>query len=582
ELQELDELINKFKKDVTLGDWSELAETFEKLASDEERKKLYERLLSQLPDARGKPGNARTQQYSAKALYDWDDVFGIADAAPIELDSDQISALGRLVRLAIESGHDSGEFFDKLREDRDQPEDERSLDLRHVPALLDGSGQLQTGGEFLPSPDEAVFDKGELDEDDVKLAAILSRFYIARYQKDTEKDDLEVGWRLLQRILKAAVSSDSDRTMAINGSLGLTERIGEQRAEAWIDELFRDHPKLAIAAIKTVGQQSVDGLKSNPQSPDQRRQGLARLSEMSAALLRVNRSLAEESRPLFDLIAIAWIREADFSRQHDRTNYDSPRMQRDMFGNYYFNRSQAQMNRSNGMPKAVPCKKLLEVRPDGEWTILVESSLAPRLAELTARLYLKVLEPDDAFPHIETAAASDADMGRDLATEFLKVWARKHDPNASRYERNPYIFYYGYEQKADGIPLTRSQQDRNLEELAEWVGKIAALPIEPVDELVVVDAFTTAHSSAEVYRPEAIAAVFGEGKLEPKAIAGLAKKMRANLAGVWRTQKTQDEKKTNRKAQDIRREVLNGYEVAKAFLADSIKENPEDWRLALV
>ena len=46
-----------------------------------------------------------------------------------------------------------------------------------------------------------------------------------------------------------------------------------------------------------------------------------------------------------------------------------------------------------------------------------------------------------------------------------------------------YMFAWGFNQRAQGIPLTRSKQVRNLEELARWIERIEQLPIEPIDEV---------------------------------------------------------------------------------------------------
>ena len=74
---------------------------------------------------------------------------------------------------------------------------------------------------------------------------------------------------------------------------------------------------------------------------------------------------------------------------------------------------------------------------------------------------------------------------------------------------------------------------------------------------MLVKAFTACHSSAEVYRTEAIESVFGPmDGLKPRTLAGLAHQMRTNLAGLWREPAEQEKKKTNRKKKDIEAEVL--------------------------
>ena len=61
---------------------------------------------------------------------------------------------------------------------------------------------------------------------------------------------------------------------------------------------------------------------------------------------------------------------------------------------------------------------------------------------------------------------------KELAEEFVRVWTRNHDPNAERNRTNPYMYMFGFERKAESIPLTRSKQERNLRELAGWVKRL--------------------------------------------------------------------------------------------------------------
>ena len=56
--------------------------------------------------------------------------------------------------------------------------------------------------------------------------------------------------------------------------------------------------------------------------------------------------------------------------------------------------------------------------------------------------------------------------------------------------RNSWVYFFGFEQRAEGIPLTRSKQERNLLELARWVVKIRNLKLGDIDEEMLAKAFT--------------------------------------------------------------------------------------------
>jgi hypothetical protein len=121
---------------------------------------------------------------------------------------------------------------------------------------------------------------------------------------------------------------------------------------------------------------------------------------------------------------------------------------------------------------------------------LLPEALQPHFATVSAQLYLKVNEPEKAFPFIEQLGASNQRLCKELANEFLRVWTRMHDPNADTSGRtNRYMFMFGFDQRANGIPLTRSKQQRNLAELGQWVERLRRLPIGGVDEQLLTQAF---------------------------------------------------------------------------------------------
>ena len=55
---------------------------------------------------------------------------------------------------------------------------------------------------------------------------------------------------------------------------------------------------------------------------------------------------------------------------------------------------------------------------------------------------------------------------------------------------------YGFNQRANSIPLTRSKQERNLTDLAKWISKIQSLPIDEINQDKLAEAFTKIHSRA--------------------------------------------------------------------------------------
>jgi hypothetical protein len=201
---------------------------------------------------------------------------------------------------------------------------------------------------------------------------------------------------------------------------------------------------------------------------------------------------------------------------------------------------------------------------------------------VTAQLLLKVGEEEEAFPFIERLAPALPDRAEELVEEFLRIWAEKNNPNGQNQRTNSYMFMYGFEMRANAIPLTRSKQERNLANLAGWVERIRALPIDSADEELLAKAFTAAHSTAEVYQLATIERVFGAlGDLKPRTLAELVQTMRGNLVGIWRRPDVQKDKGTRRREKDIQAEVLRGYAVADGVIAEALKDHPDEWSLVL-
>jgi hypothetical protein len=304
------------------------------------------------------------------------------------------------------------------------------------------------------------------------------------------------------------------------------------------------------------------------------------------ALLKAAPQRANEWGPTLTLLAAAWLKEAEFSRQFAPD--EGPQMRQDRWGNIYYynpyddNSYNPYRHQNPNMPRPIAVSDVMKARPSDEWVKRVNDGFRPKLAGLIAQLHLKAGEEDQAFPLIEQVAQAQPDEARSLVREFLTVWTRNHNPNENRNRYRYSWFFYGFENRAEGIPLTRSKQDRNLEELARWAARIHKLPVAADDDEVWVKAFTACHSSAEVYKTEAIEAVFGPlGGLKPKTLAGLAQQMRANLAGLWKDPNEQQTKKTNRKKKDLEAEVLRGYQVARKSVADGLAKFPGHWALLL-
>lgn len=590
---DFDQQLRDLQRDVTLSRWEQVKEFLSSLEEDEATA-IYEQLLRSLasapknspnPAAANDPQAAMQQAMQAQNQrggqpevnsISAEDLIAIANLAPKKLDDKLIRSLAGLVRVYLSNDYLIGDLTEVLKTEVEKPEEERPLTRQQAAQFLAAAGHTLEAKSFLPTIAEAVESK------DYTGLILLSEYSVALYQKDRKIEDLEQAWTAVQEVLAAKEVERPEHEKALQRAVDLAPQVRDTLGSEWLSESFTGQPLRGIEILSTIGSLAATGLQAKAQVPKERLELLRLQTTAIEALVEAAPETASEWSDKLSILAQVWLREADVSYRFDTSTSRTPPVQRDIYGNIFYYNYPQQQPQNNRQPQPIAVNEILKTQPSKKWLQFVSEALQPQVTKALARLYLKVNEEDEAFPHIEKLASTHPKVAQDLANEFLRVWADNHDPNASRNRTNPYMYMYGFERRAEGIPLTRSKQERNLEELAALVKRLDALPIEEIDEDLLVRAFTTCHSSAEVYRIEAIAKVFGPlENLDPKTLASLAQRMRTNLVGLWRAPATQKDAKTNRQQRDIAMEVMRGYQVALATVAGGLHKDPENWSLML-
>lgn len=606
----LDGELAAFQNAVTLGKWPEVKAYLASLP-DEEAIAAYAQLLQSLqqtpsplpgtlpPGTMPMPGAV---QFAERNSFTVEDVLGLAAAvprqtnaaafapraalvgapslvavAPSGLRKEHLLLLAAILREATNGGTLPEVVVARFQSELTKPAEQAAITRRQAARLLTDAGHPQFSGGFLPTPEDAQ------KANDLEALNLLSRHYLARHAVDAQAGNLEKAWAAVQAVLAVRGGTKSEQEEALLRAVELAPRLEEKLGQTWLNESFTKDPERGMRILVTVGTLVSQGLATRPHATDERLNALKLTRTAVDALLKAAPEKAKEWRPTLTLLAVVWIREAEFSRQHDQSSNAS--LRRDRFGNIFFGDDDELMMRRMpmrpDMPQPIPVAELIKTVPSAEWIAAVDDSIRPRLAGISARLHLKAGEEAKAFPLIEQLAAANPAEARELVREFIRVWTRNHDMNTARNENRYSWFFFAFEQRSEGIPLTRSKQERNLKELAGWAPRIRKLPGNAdQDEELLVRAFTACHSSAEVYKTEAIEMVFGPlEQVRPRTLAALANQMRANLAGLWKDPNVQARTKTNRKNKDIEAEVLRGYEVAQSVVADGLKKFPEHWAL---
>jgi hypothetical protein len=619
--------LNVYKLAVILGDWAKVKSLLANWP-DEEATLAYKMtvqgiLRSQGPNMGGAPDPDQLQnvdeqiqqmimrnvpgamQYSERNTYTVEDVLGLASIAPNGLnpkfvdgrsavagyaavasqapkglvDKEHLPSFGNMLRQTISGGTLPEVVVAKLKAEAAKPVEQRVLSPRQIAKILTFAGQQAYAGSFLPTPEECIKAK------DVEGLNLLSQHYLALHAKEQKSGNLEKAWNAVQMALTFPDGTREQLEESLLRAVDLAPKVTDKLGEEWLQESFTKKLDRGMDIIATVGTLVSQGLSSKPFATEERLNAIKLMKTAVEALLKASPAKATEWKRTLTILASAWLKEAEFSQQYDRST--NPRMQSDRFGNIFFSMmdddddNRFRFNQRPDMPRPIPVSDIVLNRPSVDWIKSIDEGLRPKLAGVLAQLHLKLSEEDKAFPLIEQLATAQPNEAKNLTKEFLRVWTRNHNPNEQRNRYRYSWFFYGMENRADTIPLTRSKQERNLQELSGWVKRIRAVPaLADLDDDLFVKAFTACHSSSEVYKTEAIESVFGPlGGLKPRVLAGLAQQMRMNLAQLWREPSEQERNKTKRKKKDIEQEVLRGYEVANKTVADGLKKFPDHWAL---
>jgi len=383
-------------------------------------------------------------------------------------------------------------------------------------------------------------------------------------------------------VLSEGEVEDASKEEALKRAVQLAPKVHATKGQAWLTESFTTRPERGMEILSLIGASASRGLLQQARQMDPRKTSLELQTTATEALLEADPERAKEWSDALNLLANNWLQEADCTYRYDKSVSRGQTLQVDPYGNIFYVDNSSPMSSSRNLPVPIPTNEMLAMRPSEAWLAMIADGLRPRFEMVTAQLLLKVKAEEEAFPYIERLAVTHPSSAEELVEEFLRVWIINHNPNERKNRTNEYMFVFGFSQQAAGIPLTRSKQERNLEQLAHWVKRIRALPIERTDEEMVATAFSKAHSTAEVYRLETIERVFGDlDEMEARTVAALAQHMRSNLVGVWRRPATQEQKKTNRRQKDIEQEILRGYQAASSIALRSLETHPDDWALSV-
>ena len=561
--------LEMFQRDVTLSRWSAVAAFFGTFA-EKDRKQVYEHFLKTLLRHPNKPPSRLPANLQEKNRFSFEEALILAGMAPGGFDKQQCALLAPIVRRAMDGGGVREEWIRLLGVEVAKPASEHRVDRREAALLLSALEMNDELGGFLPTAAEAE------SADDREALNLLARHAMAMYAIDNRSAWLETAWAVTQAALAKGEIDAAQKDEALRRAVDLAPKVRAEIGPAWLKQSFTERPDRGMEIVATIGGQVAAGFAQKAREAGYRAAGLKLQKTAVEALLDTAPELADEWRPTLQLLAGGWVQEASYSNKFSKTSSVGSYMKRDSYGNVYW--SSRRMG-GGGQVTAIEPSDLLDSQPSDRWASLLGDDMRPNFTTVSAQLWLKVNEYEKAFPYIERLASTNGRKAKELADEFLRVWKNNNNPN-SRNRGSDYIYVYGFDDRANSIPLTRAKQERNLAELAEYVGRLRALPMEPVDPRLLTQAFVAAHSLAEVYQLNTIESVFGDvAELDPIVLGQLIGRMRMNLATVWRVPAVQQQAKTRRSQKEMMAEVERGYATAIQLAEESLGTRGRHWSL---
>ena len=575
-----------FNMAVILGDWNAVGKALAALPA-EQAQAGYARLLDALAETAvpvgevlkapantnedpyermNRQNNERAQQGSKPAPFLSEDFVSLVDAAPGDLREANIPALTKLLKTSLgEAGR--GTLVTRLKAGwkglGGTTPDGRKLATR----LLSSLGWITDAEPFLPLKNE------EWDGADTTQMVFAMEYFTQVGIAKRDERQLQRAAEVCAWLMKSSRVGNYTRPqfrLALERLVQLLPALDPEDARKLIrEQLFTQSATLAdlINIIGEIAQANAKGTDLQ-----------ARAASLGTQQLLLTALVAKEGElpPNVAVLVMNWLTEAEGCyRAGGVVPMDMTQAERMMMRRYG-------MDRQNQVT-TLSTAQILSTAPPAELIPRLNPGLAQRV-QLTL-LKVNILEPKPAnIDLLREYVKAHPGLEREACQDVLSGWVANRTKPAESEQVKQMRAYGMYvppqmlQQGGSGIPLTRLRQNQNIQQFKDLLAQLRAISPEPLDPALIVQAFMTLHSGAEVYRLADIEAIFGPPeKMDRAELLNLLGGMRARLAEQWRDPKTQQQAATNRTEQEAKDEVSRGYRTALDLAKRGIRAEDADW-----
>lgn len=494
-----------------------------------------------------------------------EDFYALVNACPGNLREENIPALTKLAQTALGEGG-RATLVERMKTDwkglGGTSADGRKLAARFLSSL----GWIQDAAPFLPLKSE------EWDGADTTQLVFAMEYFTQIGIADRDERQLQMAADISARLMKTARFGNYTRPqfrLAMDRLVLLLPALEPALAQKLIrEQLFNQTATLSdlISIIGELGQTAAKGTDIQARSSSLGTQHLI-LEALAGKEDQIPSNVA--------VLIMNWLNEAEACyRAGGVVTTEMSQAERLMLRRYGM----------GGQEKAptLSTDQILSTAPPQALLARLNPGLAQRV-QLTL-VKVGILRPDEVdLSQLRDYVKKYPGLEREVCQDVLSGWVSKRTKPAESEQVKQMRAYGMYVppqllQQGSGIPLTRLRQNQNIEHFKSLLTELRGISPQPLDPTLIVQAFMTLHSGAEVYRMEDIEAIFGPPeKMVRKELLDLLGGMRGRLSQEWRDPKTQQQAATKRTEQEAKDEVSRGYRTALELAKRGIRAEDSDW-----